>query len=350
MLLILLVAMECGRTWNRMDSPDPRPQRDADAALLRSAGFLKGESLKDALGRYHLSKSQRADALLWIEHLGSPRFAEREQAQKRLLDAGPPVLPLLRLVRSEHVERSKRLATCLIHLERRFDPALLEAMIRCHAAPTTAPDLWRLLENCPDPAIEEETAGILVRLARSHASVRHLIEKGSKSSFPAQRACAMLLSGAKSWDRLKDCCPDWNLCHSRTDMLEPGPTHRSRQAVVRFLNLTSRGDQAGMLRMSHLPFCLAGRFTLLSVPELEELLTQSLDGLKGKSWSCEVLEAMRLETYAPSADEMNFLQAYPSKDIRVVKTRMHLDASPPEVGYFFVILRPQPQLLGVGAR
>lgn len=342
--------MECGRTWNWMDSLDHRPQRDADAALLRSAGFLKGESLKDALGRYHLSDSQRADALHWIEHLGSSRFAERELAQKRLLDTGSAVLPLLRLARSDHAERGKRLATCLTHLERRFEPALLEAMIRYHAAPTTAPDLWRFLENCPDPAIEEETVGILVRLARSHASVRHLIEKGGTSPFPAQRASAMLLSGAKTWDRLKGFCPDWNLCHSRTDMLEPGPTHRSRQAVVRFLNLTSRSDQAGMLRMSHLPFSLAGRFTLQSAPELEELLTQSLDGLKGKSWSCEVLEAMRLETYGPNADEMNFLQAYPSKDIRVVKTRMHLDTSPPEVGYFIIILRPQPHILGVGAR
>jgi len=363
MSFVFLVAMECWLTWSGTEAVDAgKSQGSADAALLRTARFpASAAKQRDEWARYHLSATDREKALVWIDQLGASGFRERETAQKRLVQLGPGVICLLRsFAENEFPERQKRVLSCLRVLERDVDANALEASIRVCASKACAPDLWRLLESCPDAYLEEEIAGEVLRLARNDAATLAMIKGGAKSSSGAQRACSLIAAAPTAselspalWKKAKDQAPHWPLFRSdanRGKEWEVGPTYRSRRSFERFMDAMRRRDRDAMMRLCHLPFCLSGRLAVQSGGELDELLDQTLEGLKGKTWSCQILAVLPLAAYAASEEEHSLLAGLPARAIRVIRVRTAIVGERSEEGHFFMFLEPTPRLMGIGQK
>lgn len=352
--------MEASEAW--------RAQANADAALLRSGGLtLSSENQTEYLERFLLDGTQRGKATAWIEQLGDLQYGMREKALAGLRKLGPGVIPSLqRVLGDSNLERHHRAEICLRFLEGQMDLALLEASARFlarHAESGRGEILWRLLESCPDPIVAEEIAGELLLLSEKDKGIRKQIGKGETASFPAQRALFFLgqMEQAKTkerrlfcWKQMGEAAPGWSLGQPEPPgdkgELAIGAGQRSRQALRHFLKGLRQGEVESSRRQCHLPFCLGGRLALRNANELDEFLTQTLDGLKGKNWTCHLLEVSHLKSYGPSEEEQALLKDIPVLEIRVVHVRAGLIGAGLEEGYFFVRLLPRAGLVGIGEK
>jgi hypothetical protein len=257
-----------------------------------------------------------------------------------------------------NLERKRRTLTILKSQEGQADLIHLETSARWlarHADVAAITLLWRLLESCPGSQLEEEIAGELLVLAPRNKHAADLIDRREETSFPAQRACCLLkrTNAATNeeerllcWEKLRAEAPEWLLCRgggSETKTI--GAVQRSRETLRRFLAALRKEDRAEVVSCCHLPFWLGGRFPLNDSQELEEFLTQTLTGLKGRAWICQVLEVNHLKNDVE--EERAMFKDVPAAEVRMIHVRAGLSGEALEDGYFFVRLLPRPVVLGI---
>lgn len=356
---MLMIVFLIGLSLSVTPAEPPSTQDEVDAALLRSAGLTPAGQAA-YLERLLLSEARQSLVRQWIDELGHARFAVREQASYHLGLAGPGAIAQLRphLV-APSAEKCKRVQSCLRKLEGQVDSAVLEAAVRQMAQTSgqwAGPHLWQLLATCPDPYVEEETAAVVLDLAERHANVRSLLT--GPTTNHVQQAVAKLWQAhdhdeagrLQAYQKAKQLTPQWSWWHLERPRLPLAPSQRAQQFFTGFLDKLRRDDEKQLVSMCHIPFALAGRFAIKNREEMTELLQQTVQELRTKSWACETVAVLRLETYRPTTDEWNLLREVPAEEIRVVRVRVSMAGEAAQEGHFFVRLTPEPRLLGIGEK
>lgn len=178
----------------------PASGADVDADLKRLQQELGGtdpERVLAYLETQQLTDAARKNLEALIEQLGDRQFRKREQASKKLVEAGPVALPLLRRA-ALHTDReiSARARRALADIEnspRRDLPLLaLRHLVRLRHE-RAVETLFRFLPFVDDERAQQEIIAGLAAVGVSDNFVHPLIKKSLDDPAPERRAVAVQL-------------------------------------------------------------------------------------------------------------------------------------------------------------
>jgi HEAT repeat protein len=176
------------------------PDRAADEKVVRDGGVgTDAAGLAAFFARRTLSDERRQQIESLVRQLGSHRFMEREEASRKLLAEGPPVLPFLRKVVQEgDLEMARRAESCAGEITRGPGPAVPVAAARLVSAGPPAGAVALLLRYLPyadDELVEEEVLFALGELSVRQAGIDPALTAALQDPLPARRAAAARLLG-----------------------------------------------------------------------------------------------------------------------------------------------------------
>jgi hypothetical protein len=130
--------------------------------LASTSGAIE-ESLSRWAGAHRVA--DRRTWQQWVTELGSPRYAERQEAERNLLDAGPAVLPFLEHLEQGHLDAEQRIRLRgIIGLLDDDHEDTVERVVMWLAAD---PEVWLSLLSRPDESRRRLAADQLSRLIGS---------------------------------------------------------------------------------------------------------------------------------------------------------------------------------------
>jgi HEAT repeat protein len=176
---------------------------DADRKRLQDAlGGVDAERVIAYLQTQHMTEAARQQLSALIEQMGDRQFRKREEASRKLVEAGPVALPLLRRA-IEHSDReiSTRAKRALADIEaspRRDLPLVaIRHLVRLRHE-RAVEVMFQFLTIVEDESTEREIIDGLATIGVSNTAVHPLIQKAITDPAPERRAvAAQLLSGSK---------------------------------------------------------------------------------------------------------------------------------------------------------
>ncbi|MFN4259419.1 MAG: HEAT repeat domain-containing protein [Gemmataceae bacterium] len=167
-----------------------------DERLLRAAQVeVDGEGLLRFFRQLTPTEDVRQRLAEHVARLGADEYAEREQATRELIAAGPSARPILtQALRSADLEIRRRAQFCLNAIERHHTPAQIEAAARLlrlrHPEGTTA-DLLAYLPFAENEQVEEEV--VFTLLSINSQALDPALLAAARDMQSARRAAAALV-------------------------------------------------------------------------------------------------------------------------------------------------------------
>lgn len=200
-LLCFLLAWLAHRLDGASDpsGPDEALARTDEALLKEHKVGLDDASLLAFFRQRVLTEADKAEIERLIRQLGSEKFAEREEASRKLIWRGPPVLPLLRpALKNPDVEIARRAGQCISDVEEGPGSTLPMAAVRVLARRRPAGAVEGLLRYAPftdDPDIYDEVLTALVTVAGEEGKQAPLLAAALKDEQALRRAAAGYVLG-----------------------------------------------------------------------------------------------------------------------------------------------------------
>jgi HEAT repeat protein len=177
------------------------PLSPEDRRIVKAAGIVPdGDGLLAFFRSRTLSDEARKELEQLVKDLDSAVFATRQEAAKKLVQAGTPALPFINaaLAQKNSLEMTRRLERCKEDIQMGPGPALPMAAARLLLRRNPPEAMKVLLDYAPfadDSAVEEQVLDVLAQLSVQGPKVPETLRNGLKDELPGRRGAAALVLG-----------------------------------------------------------------------------------------------------------------------------------------------------------